>query len=189
MRSRRIAVLVLVCVGLALVAVGELNASRPSLSREGSAPALETSLAEGAAATVSPPPPFSLPPLRSFAGVTERPLFSPTRQPAKVTSSGSWSTFVLAGIIITPEVREAMVLHNQPPTLVHLQEGEAVDGWTLASIFPDHAIFRNDAEEHELKLNVIAGDKTSIASDKTSVGPAPRDTSIGRGPDPPPPRG
>jgi type II secretory pathway component PulC len=121
-----------------------------------------------------------LSPLQSFAVVTERPLFAQSRQPAKATSgeSDAWSSFVLAGIIITPELREVMMLHNDPATLVRVQEGEAIDGWTLASIFPDHVVFRNDVEQHDLMLNLVADGKSPVA-------PAPKKTSIDRGPTPP----
>ena len=180
-RSRTIAVLALLCLALALVAVGELDASTSSPSSKSTAPSPETVVNGGVAAAFSPPPPFSLPPLQSFASVTDRPLFSPSRQPGKVASgeSDAWSSFVLAGIIITPQLSEALVLHNQPQTLVHIEEGEALDGWTLQTIFPDHAVFRNGAEEHELKLNVVA-------SGKTPVVPRPRNPSIGQPPLPPP---
>ena len=162
LRSRTIAVLALLCAAFALVAFSELDASTSSPASKGSVPSLAP---EDAAAGTLSPTSFSLPPLESFAAVTERPLFSPSRQPAKISTgeSDAWSSFVLAGIIITPELREAMVLHNQPPMLVHIQEGEAIDGWTLESLSPDNALFRNDAAEHELKLNVITHVTSPIA--------------------------
>jgi hypothetical protein len=181
-RSRTSAVLALLCVGLGLVAIGELDGWTP-WSRSKSGPPSPETVADGAAA-FSPPPPFSLPPLQSFAGVTERPLFSSSRRPAPASSgeSDAWSSFALAGIIISQDLREAMVLHSQPSTLVHVKEGEAIDGWTLASLFSDRAVFRNGDAEHELKLNVVPSGKAPAA-------PPARNTSIGQAPIPPPPRG
>jgi hypothetical protein len=181
MRSRTIAVLALICVALALLAVGELQASPSPPSSDSPARSLGTPVDREAAATLSPSPPVSLPSLQSFASVTDRPLFSPNRQPAKVHSgeSNAWSSFVLAGIIITPELCEAMVLHNQPPLLVAVHEGDAIDGWTLESLFPDHAVFRNDAEERELKLNLVAKEKIPAV-------PGPTNTSFGPRRTPPP---
>lgn len=162
-RSRTVTVLALLCAAFALVAFSELDASISSPSSENSVPSLAQE--DAGPASILSPTSFSLPPLESFAVVTERPLFSASRQPARISSgdSDAWSSFVLAGIIITPEVREAMVSHNQSPKLVHIHEGEAMDGWTLESIFSDHAVFRHDAEEHELKLNAITNAKPSTA--------------------------
>lgn len=178
-RFRLTAILGFLCAVFALVLIGELRASVPSPSHEIPVPSPAETQPDAAATAT-----FTLPPLQSFAVVTERPLFSPSRQRAQVSNSesGAWSSFVLAGIIISPDLREAMVLHNQPPTLVHLQEGEAIDGWTLESVFPDHAVFRNDTAEHELKLNVIADRKNAAT-------PEPRKTFIAPGPNPPLPRG
>lgn len=163
LRSRTIAVLGLLCAAFALVAFSELDAATSSPASESSIPSRAPE--DAAAAGTLSPPSFSLPPLESFAAVTERPLFSPNRRPAEISSgeSDAWSSFVLAGIIITPELREAMVLHSQPPTPIHIHEGEAMDGWTLESLSADHAVFRHDVEEHELKLNVITNAKPSAA--------------------------
>jgi len=163
-RFRLTAILGSLCAIFALVLIGELRASVPSLSREIPVPPPAETPADAAATA-----PFSLPPLQSFAVVTERPLFSPDRRPAPASSSDSdaWSSFVLAGIIISQDLREAMVLHNQPPTVVHVKEGEAIDGWTLATVFPDHAVFRNGTAEHELKLDVANKAATNKAGSTT----------------------
>jgi type II secretory pathway component PulC len=184
-RSRTIALLALLCLVLALVAVGELDASSSPASAKSLARSLQTAVDGGAAATSSPPPPFSLPPLQSFADVKERPLFSTSRRPAPASSGepDAWSSFVLAGIILSEDLREAMVLHSQPSTLVHVKEGDAIDGWTLASLFSDRAVFRNGDAEHELKLNIVPSAKAPVAP------PGARNTSIGQGPILPPPRG
>ena len=182
LRSRTIAVLALLCAAFALVAFSELAAPTSSPASESSVPSLVAEDAE-ATRTLSPPS-SSLPPLENFVAVTERPLFSPSRRPAKISSgeSDAWASFVLAGIIITPELREAMVLHSQPPMLIHIHEGEAMDGWTLESLSSDHAVFRNNSEEHELKLN-------AIASGKPSAAPAPTNSSTTPGPNLPRSRG
>ncbi len=95
-----------------------------------------------------------MPPLQRFAVVTERPIFSPDRRPPQHSddTTGAWSSFVLAGIIITPQSREALVLHGKPQTVAHIREGQALDGWTFTSIYPDRVVFRNGPNEHELRL-------------------------------------
>jgi hypothetical protein len=182
-RSRTIAVLAFLCVVLGLVAIGELERWTPWPSSQSAAAPPQPVVDGGTAAAFSPPPPFSLPSLQNFAGITERPLFSPSRHPAPASSgeSDAWSSFVLAGIIISEDLREAMVLHNQPSTLVHAKEGDVIDGWTLATLFSDRAVFRNGDAEHELRLNVTPSEKTPAA-------PAPRKTAVDPGPTPPPSR-
>jgi general secretion pathway protein N len=139
-------VLGVLCLGLGAIAARELAA----------APVTQTQPAPAAAKTpaASAPASFTLPPVQRFAVVTERPLFSPDRKPQQHAddTAGAWSSFVLAGIIITPQSREALLLHGKPQTVAHIQEGQALEGWTITSIYPDHVVFRDGINEHELKL-------------------------------------
>lgn len=152
MDARRlvIALLVILCVALAGIAVAEIGGSdavAPAPSPSGaSVPA------KGEAA--APNPSFALPAFGSFASVGERPLFSPARRPAarSTDNSGAWSSFALAGIIITPQSREALVSHGKPPAIAHLAEGQTIEGWTVNAIYPDHVVFSDRFTEHELRL-------------------------------------
>jgi general secretion pathway protein N len=136
------------CLGLGALATTELG-DAPVTARDQPPPAAAgKSPATSAAAT------FTLPPLQRFGVVTERPLFSPDRKPPQHAddTAGAWSSFVLAGIIITSQSREALVLHGKPQTVAHIQEGQALEGWTVTSIDPDHVVFRDGPNEHELRL-------------------------------------
>jgi general secretion pathway protein N len=152
MDSRRIliALLAILCVALAGIAAAELigaNTAAPESSSSG-APAASK------AAAAAPNASFALPALGRFAGVSERPLFSPNRRPAarSADGSGAWSSFSLAGIIVTPQSREALVSHGKPPTIAHLAEGQTIEGWTVSAIYPDHVVFTDAINEHELRL-------------------------------------
>ena len=152
MMSRRllIALLAILCVAMAGLAVAELTGSTASAPEPSSPSASAPSKSEAAAPNAG----FSLPALGNFASVTQRPLFSPDRRPAarSADNSGAWSSFALAGIIITPQSREALVSHGKPPTIAHLAEGQTIDGWTVSAIYPDHVVFRDRLTEHELRL-------------------------------------
>jgi hypothetical protein len=143
--------LFVVCSGLAGVITVEL--SSPSLAvPEASS---QQSAAARAKGSNDGPTPFSLPPLQSFSSITDRPLFSQSRRPSPQgadDSLGPWSSFVLAGIIISPASREALILHGKPPTIVHVQEGQDLDGWLITSILPDRVVVRGGTTEHELRL-------------------------------------
>jgi general secretion pathway protein N len=147
-----VAALVLVCLGLAGIIAVEV--STPSLAVP-EASSQQASAGHAKASTSAGPTPFSLPPLQSFASITDRPLFSQSRRPSPQGSNdslGPWSSMVLAGIIISPASREALILHGKPPTVVHVQEGQDVDGWLVTSILPDRVVLRGGTTEHELKL-------------------------------------
>lgn len=147
--QHRIGILLgILCLGLGALAATELGDAAASGQAQIS-PA-----AGGQAPATSAAPTFSLPPLQRFAVVTERPLFSPDRKPAQhaANSSGAWSSFVLAGIIITPRSREALVAHGKPAAIAHVQEGQALEGWTITSIYSDRVVFRDGINEHELRL-------------------------------------
>ena len=145
-----IALLALLCGAWVGLAVAELRGSGAT-APEASGPSASASAKSEAAA---PNPGFSLPALGSFAAVSQRPLFSPDRRPAarSADNSGAWSSFALAGIIITPQSREALVSHGKPPAIAHLAEGQTIDGWTVSAIYPDHVVFRDRLTEHELRL-------------------------------------
>jgi hypothetical protein len=100
--------------------------------------------------------PFVLPPLESFSAITDRPLFTQSRRPpaiqASTASVGTAASFVLAGIIISHESREALIIHGKPPIMSHLQEGQAIDGWTVMAIDQDRVILGNGEARYELKL-------------------------------------
>jgi general secretion pathway protein N len=138
------------CLGLGALAATELGAATAPGQNQASpvpAAAVTPTTTSGAAA-------FTLPPLQRFAIVTERPLFAPDRRPPQHTdaTAGAWSAFVLAGIIISPQSREALVLHGKPQTIAHVQEGQALEGWTVTSIYPDRVVFGDGLNEHELRL-------------------------------------
>ena len=151
MPSRRTIIMLLaaLCVGFAGFALLELVDSGPA-SPEPSRPSATAPKGDASAPTAS----FSMPALGNFASVSQRPLFSPDRRPAvrSTDGSGAWSSFALAGIIITPQSREALVSHGKPPTIAHLAEGQTIEGWTVSAIYPDHVVFRDRLTEHELRL-------------------------------------
>jgi general secretion pathway protein N len=117
-------------------------------------PAVEPSAPAKAAKAAAPAPTFSLAPLSAFSAVTDRPLFSPDRRPAPEAREalGAWSALVLAGIVVTPTSREVLIAHGNPAKIVHLREGQSVDGWTVRSIAPDRVVVANGGEQHELRF-------------------------------------
>ena len=136
------------CLGLGALAATELGDAPVTARDQAPLPSAGKPLPTTAAG------PFTLPPLQRFAVVTERPIFSPDRKPPQHSddTAGTWSSFVLAGIIITPQSREALVRHGKRQTIAHIQEGQALEGWTFTSIYPDRVVFRNGLNEHELRL-------------------------------------
>jgi general secretion pathway protein N len=97
---------------------------------------------------------FAMPPLRSFAQVLERPLFSPTRRPALdalAASDTQSSGLTLVGIVISPTEHHALIEHGQPPRLERVVEGQQLEGWTVEAILPDAVTFRRADQSLELK--------------------------------------
>jgi type II secretory pathway component PulC len=99
-------------------------------------------------------PSFSMPPLRSFAGVLSRPLFSETRRPPLqpvVAADTRATNFTLVGTILSAKDRHALVEHGQPPHIDRVGEGQDVDGWTVEQILPDRVVFARADGRIELK--------------------------------------
>ncbi len=163
-------VLAALAAGLGLLVALEWSTPAALLAGETHAPAAATTKA------AEPAPVFSLAPLASFSAVTDRPLFSPDRRPAPAASEtlGSWSALVLAGIVVTPASREVLIAHGNPAKIVHLQEGQSVDGWTVRSIQPDRVVVANGGEQHELRFGKREEERSARGNPRRATTP-PRD--------------
>ncbi|MDQ0011049.1 general secretion pathway protein N [Luteibacter jiangsuensis] len=101
-------------------------------------------------------------PLARFAEVWQRPLFMADRKPVAVAdtddSSSNIGDLELTGIIMTPELRMALLRDRGKDSTVRVKEGAALaDGhWTLLSLTPRSAVFDNGGEHRELTLKVAA---------------------------------
>lgn len=138
--SGRRAPLLLLALCLALAGVIYVELDRPPL--EAVAKAAPAPPAE-AAGTSRAGPGFSMPPLRRYSEVRERPLFSETRRPAIDAGPAidpRSSAFNLVGIVISAHERRALIEHGQPPHLERLSEGQDIDGWTVESIESDRVV-------------------------------------------------
>jgi general secretion pathway protein N len=99
-------------------------------------------------------PSFAMPPLRNFAGVLSRPLFSETRRPPRQPTGPADTrdaSFTLVGTILSTQERHALVEHGQPPHLERISEGQEVDGWTVEQILPDRVVFARGDTHVEIK--------------------------------------
>jgi len=120
---------------------------------------------------------FALPPLETFAEVTERPLFSSSRRPIAAETSATVVqplSASLAGIVISPSSSSVIVMHGDPPTLMRLKEGDDIDGWSIRSIEPSRVVLRRGAEEQQLKLHDTAPPQVATAAPAPKPDPAPK---------------
>jgi general secretion pathway protein N len=94
--------------------------------------------------------------LQQFAIVWQKPLFNPDRMPmAHAADGGSdLGDLELTGVIITPDLRMALLHDKKDDREIRLREGEALaDGSvTLVEVHPRWALFDAAAGRTELKL-------------------------------------
>ncbi|MBS0557620.1 MAG: hypothetical protein JSR27_09445 [Proteobacteria bacterium] len=137
--------------------------------------------------------PFKLPPEARFADTTARPLFNDDRKPTpdapdepdvppppKVPLN-----IALTGIILTPQVRLAMVHDKLKNKDVALKEGMPMEGdqggWTLTKINPRSAIFREAAgDEVEVELSTAVAGQSPAAHPPPGPMPPPRPPVSGK---------
>lgn len=118
--------------------------------------------------------PFELPPASSFDEIEARPLFNEDRKPTPVDAAEAVAeapkvplNVTLTGIIlvrktdVTPELRIAMVRDNARNESLALKVGMPLTGdqagWTLASVGPRVAVFKNASDEStEIELQTAA---------------------------------
>lgn len=121
-----------------------------------------------ASAVVPPPRPepagdggrsFSMLPLRHYAEVVKRPLFSETRRPARAAAEAAAPDIgvTLVGIVIAKDERRALIAHGRPPRLERIIEGQAVDDWTVEAIQSDRVVLSRG----DRRIEVTAKDKAS----------------------------
>lgn len=141
--------------------------------------------------------PIKIPPMSSFAEVENRPLFNDDRKPTPLDDGEPEAdvpppvalNVTLTGIIIvrktesTEELRVAMVRDNLRNESVALKVGMPLSGdqagWTLVSVEPRVATFKNASDEKaEIELS------TSATPARAPMPPVPKPVAPGRQPDP-----
>jgi general secretion pathway protein N len=177
-RPSAVVILGMLCIAFGVVIYYELGMAGDKT------PAAPLPVVAGSTVPPLPPQPASstLPPIESFAEVTRRPLFSPTRQPPPPEvvkdTQGNSTTIALLGIIISDDGRIALIEYGRPPALARLKEGQAVEGWTLQSILPDRIVLQHGTTEQEVRLKDRAG--TPAQPHQPGAAPQPP-TRPGRG--------
>lgn len=115
-------------------------------------------------------------PLEKFALVWQKPLFSPDRKPVAHAADGgsNLGDLELTGIILTPDLRMALLRDKSGDKQVRLHEGESLpDGSVkLVEVRPRSALFDSSAGRTELKLPAGAPiDDNKGAAAATATGP------------------
>lgn len=118
-----------------------------------------TPQAEPAAVTTAAAPPVRMQPLSQYAAVWEKPLFNPDRKPS-LESGGNARVSIgdleLTGIMLTPEVRVALLHDRRSGSDVRVREGETLpdSAWALRKLQPRGAVFEQGGQRIELVLKV-----------------------------------
>lgn len=113
-------------------------------------------------------------PLQDFAVVWQKPLFAADRKPVAAGAS-SLGDLELTGVIITPDLRIALLRDKKGDREVRLRQGEATpDGSiTLVEVLPRAAVFDSSAGRTELKLPAGAPIDTVKPGTPPPAGSAP----------------
>lgn len=110
-----------------------------------------------------------MPPESDFAEVRQRPIFNDDRKPTPIEPDKPPEiappvplNITLTGIVLTPNVRLALVRDNAKNEAVSLRVGMPLPGdqqvWTLSEIRPRSVVFRNPQDESsEVELEVAPG--------------------------------
>jgi hypothetical protein len=113
------------------------------------------------------PSPRSLPPVREYAAMLERPLFSPTRAPGSATPAQTTNgvaqkigapadapEMILSAVLINKGQRLAILESARGKDLHKTSVGEIVNGWTLVAIDPEAVSLRKGSEVKRLELRI-----------------------------------
>lgn len=116
-------------------------------------------------------------PLQQFAMVWQKPLFNPDRKPMAHAAAGgsNLGDLELTGIIITPDMRMALLHDKNAHKEIRLREGATLpDGSvTLIEVHQRSAVFDSSAGRTELKLPAGAPIDQTRGGDKGHDRPPP----------------
>lgn len=110
-------------------------------------------------------PEFHLPDAQTgFPEMLARPLFSVTRTPAAVPGKEKASAmkkgqFILAGVVITPNQRSALLRDVESGKTERVIMGEEIRGLTLGEVEADRVVLRLAGESEEIPLKVLTAVK------------------------------
>ncbi len=103
---------------------------------------------------------FQMPPIEDFGETLDRPLFSKIRRPpppepdapAPEPEKKQTVKVRLAGVVISPKERVALVQESRTREITRLKEGQEIEGWVLESILADRIILRFGEVREEVKI-------------------------------------
>ena len=144
----------------ALLGLGQAVAPAPAI------------VADVALPTPGPVTPDRIGPLSQYAEAASRPVFTSDRRPRSflatgpdggvVTSAQSQPLdFILTGVLISPQVRLAIMVPKSGGQSVRVREGaspEGASGWRLVEVQPRRAVFEGSGGETTLDLRVFGDD-------------------------------
>ncbi|MCH8829302.1 MAG: hypothetical protein IID45_06965 [Planctomycetes bacterium] len=103
---------------------------------------------------------FQMPPIEDFGETLDRPLFSKIRRPpapqpdapAEEPEKKQKVKVRLAGVVISPKERVALVQESRAREITRLRVGQEIEGWVLESILADRIILRFGELREEVKI-------------------------------------
>lgn len=106
-----------------------------------------------------PAPDAPMAPLASYRELAARPLFTDTRRPpprpeaapaaAQPDPARNWK---LTGVVVAGDASHAFVQNLRDRRVERIEVGMPLDGWRLAAIEPDHALFESGGRQVRLEL-------------------------------------
>jgi hypothetical protein len=112
--------------------------------------------------TAKPAMPAALPPLASFVAVGDRPLFSPSRRPARAEAVAPVNTalenrYRLIGLVTTENARRAWIAEGARH--FEIGEGDMLDGWKIVRVERDRLLLSSPAGQATLTLRRTSNDE------------------------------
>jgi hypothetical protein len=102
---------------------------------------------------------FAMPPSSRYAAIIERPIFEPSRRPtgeATITTGEAPAIdMTLAGVVLAPSQRLALLRRGNSSTINRVREGEVIAGWTVVAIESDAVVLRQS--RRTLRVGLAGG--------------------------------
>lgn len=100
-------------------------------------------------------------PLRAYAEIIKRPLFSPDRRPPAIQNVqvddsidiGELENLILFGVVISGPTKYAIVGNRKEESTEQIKEGHLYKGWRVSAISPDSIQFVGKDAQYELFIS------------------------------------
>ena len=101
------------------------------------------------------------PPISHFREITDRPLFSPSRRPARTADLSPMDAYRLRGVLVSNRRKTGLLERRSDGMSIPVHEGDIVDTWQIVLIDTKEIVWSDSAQFHTMRITQAQEGETS----------------------------